>query len=314
MFKKINGSGFLRSILVTTSLIALGACSPSGPIGTPTPGVDAIITAAIQTFSAQSATQLALTPPTPTASPTALPTLPPPSPPPTFAFASPTARPVGVSGCDNAAYVSDVTIPDNTVLPGAQSFVKSWLLQNMGTCTWTTSYRIAFVSGDLMGGATSYITVPVPSGNQAKVSVSLVAPTAIGTYTGRWQMQNDKGLGFGNVVTVVIKVGTGSTATSGPSPTTGPSPTAGPTSSSGTVTISGNAGAADTTIKYTGGRVTADGSGAYSFTVSTGWSGTVTPTKGKYVFSPTSRTYTNVTSDLSGENYSASLPTATSTP
>ena len=38
---------------------------------------------------------------------------------------------------------------------------------------------------------------------------------------------------------------------------------------------------------------TADGSGNYSFAVSDGWSGTVTPSKFGYTFSPASRTYTN---------------------
>jgi parallel beta-helix repeat protein len=71
--------------------------------------------------------------------------------------------------------------------------------------------------------------------------------------------------------------------------------------------ISGNAGVAGATLSYTDGTpktVTADGSGLYSFQVPTGWSGTVTPSKAGYTFSPASMTYTNVLADQTQQNYS----------
>ena len=52
-------------------------------------------------------------------------------------------------------------------------------------------------------------------------------------------------------------------------------------------------------ISYTGGSTTTDGSGYYSFEVSPGWSGTVTPSKSGYTFSPASKTINNVSSDQS---------------
>lgn len=45
--------------------------------------------------------------------------------------------------------------------------------------------------------------------------------------------------------------------------------------------------------------------GAYSCTVPYLWSGTITPSVSGYTFSPPSRTYSNVTSSYSAENYSA---------
>ena len=70
-------------------------------------------------------------------------------------------------------------------------------------------------------------------------------------------------------------------------------------------TISGNAGVAGATINYTGGSTITDGSGNYSFEVPSGWSGTVTPSKSGYVFSPANKTYSNVVADHAGENYTA---------
>jgi uncharacterized protein YcfL len=72
--------------------------------------------------------------------------------------------------------------------------------------------------------------------------------------------------------------------------------------------ISGNAGAPGALISYTDGSaksVTADASGNYSLLVSHQWSGTITPSKASYIFTPASRTYTNVQSDLYVQNYAA---------
>ena len=78
-----------------------------------------------------------------------------------------------------------------------------------------------------------------------------------------------------------------------------------PLETSPTFTISGNAGVASATLTYTGGSTTANGSGDYSFSVSSGWSGTVTPSKAGYTFAPVSKTYTNVVSNQPNQNYIA---------
>ena len=75
------------------------------------------------------------------------------------------------------------------------------------------------------------------------------------------------------------------------------------------VSISGNAGIGGATLDYTGGSAIANGSGNYSFNVPYDWSGTVTPSKPGYTFDPTSRTYTNLTTNQTGQNYVATSPT-----
>ena len=73
------------------------------------------------------------------------------------------------------------------------------------------------------------------------------------------------------------------------------------------VTISGNAGVAGATLQYTGGSTTSDGAGNYSFNRPAGWSGTVTPSKANYVFSPVNRSYSNVTVSQPGQNFTATI-------
>ena len=76
-----------------------------------------------------------------------------------------------------------------------------------------------------------------------------------------------------------------------------------------TYTITGNAGVGGATLVYVNGSqlfVTSDAGGSYSITVPLGWSGTVTPYRLGYSFSPTSKSYTNVQANTTGQNYSAS--------
>jgi hypothetical protein len=72
-----------------------------------------------------------------------------------------------------------------------------------------------------------------------------------------------------------------------------------------TYSISGNAGTNNATISYNGGSTNTDGTGAYAFTVASGWSGTVTPSKTGYTFDPASRSYTNVTINQTAQDYTA---------
>jgi len=57
-----------------------------------------------------------------------------------------------------------------------------------------------------------------------------------------------------------------------------------------------------------GGIGSTDATGYYEFCVPNGWSGTVTPTMSGTTFAPASRSYTNVTSDMPGEDYTAEGP------
>jgi hypothetical protein len=146
---------------------------------------------------------------------------------PALATQAPISNPV--SSCNDSAYVSDVTIPDNSVMNPGASFVKTWALQNTGTCTWDTSFKLVFVSGDLMGGASTNLTALVAPSQQVQVSVSLTAPATAGTYTGYWRLADDQGNGFGESVTVVIVVSSTLTSTPTSVATSVPTATSAPT-------------------------------------------------------------------------------------
>ncbi len=273
-------------------LLILSACGPSISEPASTQTAAAVYTAAVGTFSAQAVTPLPLTPP---------PVVPSSSAPPEGPSTSPSAAAGAISSgaCDASAFVADVTVPDGAPIAAGAKFTKTWMLQNTGSCTWSTAYRLSFYSGDQMAGSDVSLQSTVAPGQQVAVSVDLVAPTAPGTYKGVWRMHNADGQAFGDVPYVVITVGAvAATSTCHASSRT-------------QVTISGHAGPEKVTIDYGDGQVFTDPDGNYTFTVPMGWSGTVTPSKAKvhpWTFNPEHRTYTNLRCDLNHEDYKATPP------
>lgn len=185
-------------ILLFISL-CLSACG-EGESAVVTASVEDIYTAVAITMTAQytPATPTETSPPSPTnteaVTPTETPTLVA-TPQPVISYSSTTSS--SSNACDSSEFVSDVTIPDGTVMAPGQTFKKTWLLKNNGTCNWTADYEIIFVSGDAMGGDDTPIGVAVSSGSQLKASVDLVAPDKEGTYTGYWKLVNEEENSFG---------------------------------------------------------------------------------------------------------------------
>ncbi len=109
-----------------------------------------------------------------------------------------TATSIPVSYCNWAAYIKDLTIPDGTVLaPGAQ-FTKTWRLQNIGTCAWTTSYALVFSSGDSMGGTVAVdLPTTVYPDQTVDLSVNLSAPSSEGNHRSYWGLRSASGAIFG---------------------------------------------------------------------------------------------------------------------
>lgn len=100
--------------------------------------------------------------------------------------------------CNQAAYISDVTISDGTAMVAGQSFVKTWRIQNTGSCTWTTAYKIYFVSGNAMSAAASIVfPKSVKPGETVDLSVSMVAPANNGSFQGNWMLSAPNGSVFG---------------------------------------------------------------------------------------------------------------------
>jgi hypothetical protein len=114
----------------------------------------------------------------------------------------------GAGACtNNSAFVSDITIPDGTLVTPGQQFNKTWRIRNSGTCPWGEGYTLAFERGTAMTTTTSVAVPATAAGATADVTVALTAPTAPGTYIGHWRMKNPNGTAFGTNVWVSVRIG-----------------------------------------------------------------------------------------------------------
>ncbi len=125
---------------------------------------------------------------------------------------SATATPVGSSAStassngsclDAFTFVSDLTVPDGQIVTPGTIFTKSWYIQNSGTCTWNSKYKIAYDSGNLVGSAKTFSILNdgyyVKPGESIVVSATLIAPEVVNTdYATYWALENDKGEHFGS--------------------------------------------------------------------------------------------------------------------
>ena len=206
-----------KLILITAFLVlalALSACGAKNQEPTATP-IDPNLVAqqAIQTF-AMGLTMTAFAQPTATATLTPEPTNTTAA---TFIVlgTNPAATAV-VNSCNNSLWISDITIPDGTPMAPGQAFTKTWKVQNVGTCTWTPTFKLAFGGiGVQMGGQAAPIGKTVKPGEQVEISVNLIAPNTSGDVQSYWKLQDEAGAFFGTYLTVVIKVA-GPTSTKAP--------------------------------------------------------------------------------------------------
>ncbi len=207
-------------LMAALLILTLSACQSEE--GEPTPGasVSPLYTAAAQTLSAQQVTKVPLILPTPvgavvpnTGATLVVPVMPVvpntgatvvvPMGPVTGGGTVATAQP---GACENATFLGDVTVPDGTVVAPGQTFVKTWALENTGTCPWTSADKLVLVDGAPMGSSEAALAGAVAAGQTANLSISLTAPVTPGSYTATWRLKDPAGNYFGDVVTISITV------------------------------------------------------------------------------------------------------------
>ena len=100
--------------------------------------------------------------------------------------------------CNVAEFITDVTIPDGTIMTPGQAFTKKWRIKNIGSCAWS-GYLLVFDNGDIMGGPTSKPISALSPGQEVDLEVNLTAPAAAGNYRGYWRITTN-----GNVLIPIV--------------------------------------------------------------------------------------------------------------
>ena len=99
--------------------------------------------------------------------------------------------------CNQSKFVSE-TIPDGSIYQSGDTFTKTWVIRNNGTCDWTTDYRFVFEEGNQMDGPSSMkLDHVVEPGDTYSFEIDLTAPASNGDYTGVWRIKSDEGDNLG---------------------------------------------------------------------------------------------------------------------
>jgi hypothetical protein len=112
----------------------------------------------------------------------------------------------GQEGADDARFVADITVPDDSRIPAGSRFVKTWRVANTGQRLWGAGYQLIFAKGHPLGDRR---TLPLPlarPGEDVEISLVLQAPERPGTYFGDWRLHNAEGEPFGDTIFVRIIV------------------------------------------------------------------------------------------------------------
>ena len=205
---------------VLVCISALIAGCGSSPEATPTIDPLVVMTDVAGTIQAEVSQAALLTPsatiaPPPTAMPLPNPTQPVSSTPTIPANASGPAPTLPAESPDKALFIEDVTYPDGTTVWIGEEFTKTWIIENTGTTTWDSSYKLVYWDSEPKkfsmaqeGQSVIPILKYIEPGDQVTLSVKMTAPAALGTYVNYFRMMNGEGQYFGDSLYVKIIVGT----------------------------------------------------------------------------------------------------------
>jgi hypothetical protein len=177
--------GILSALFLLVGLAACGSSTASAP---PVGAGPADTIAAAQGAAEKTGTPAASVPPTLRPTNTLPPSL----------TLTPT-QDLSAPDCLRAAFVADVTIPDGRETAPGTAFVKTWQMQNTGTCAWDSSYALVFDHGERMDApdSTPLAAGQVAPGETADISVNLTAPKAEGSYQAFFKIRAPSGAAFG---------------------------------------------------------------------------------------------------------------------
>lgn len=107
-----------------------------------------------------------------------------------------------------ARFVADVTVRDDTVMPGGKKFQKIWRMRNECSSPWPEGTRLTFVGGDnIAEGECTSVEVPsLAPGQETDISVNMIAPLKPGRYVSYWRLVDPNNQRFGQRVWVDILV------------------------------------------------------------------------------------------------------------
>jgi len=107
---------------------------------------------------------------------------------------------------DSLTFISDLTIPDGSIIQAGASIDKRWEVENSGTCNWESGYFLRLIAGDELGAGSQLALTPARSGTRTVIRILFQAPAEPGNYRSAWQAHNPQGQPFGDPIFIDIVV------------------------------------------------------------------------------------------------------------
>jgi hypothetical protein len=106
--------------------------------------------------------------------------------------------PASSGAADKYLYIGQNIADKSQVKPGATITIQ-WTVKNTGTTTWTTDYSLRYFSGVKADQTVYNLQKAVPAGQTTTLTVTIIAPTALGDYNTWYKLTNNAVQNFGDV-------------------------------------------------------------------------------------------------------------------
>lgn len=189
----------MKKTFTIALLVILVVTACNTPAAGPIFDVNAVQTEAAATIVAQITNAAALTPQA-TSTSTLIPVTPTVTIEPSPTITSTAAK------CNDAEWVKDVTIIDGASLTSGSVMTKTWLVKNIGSCTWTSGFKLVFGYGDNLSGAKAVVPAGIAPGDEVEINLEFTVPQTKKNYYSYWRLVDNLNEPFGEFLSLLFIV------------------------------------------------------------------------------------------------------------
>ena len=106
----------------------------------------------------------------------------------------------------NLTFLSDLTLPDGTIVLPGQLLDKRWRVENNGSCNWDMRYRLKLIAGPNLGAVMDQALYPARSHTATMIRMIFTAPDESGVQRSAWQAHDPHGEPFGDPICIEVAV------------------------------------------------------------------------------------------------------------
>ncbi|MEM8858169.1 MAG: NBR1-Ig-like domain-containing protein [Chloroflexota bacterium] len=110
-----------------------------------------------------------------------------------------------LTGKDNYRFLTDVTIPDNTIMQAGQTLRKVWRVRNTGLTSWGNGYTLRHVDSENLADGDSFPLPNAQPGQTVDIGIDITSPVTPGLHKTSWRPFNSQNQPFGFEMFALIR-------------------------------------------------------------------------------------------------------------